>query len=570
MTLPALPLVIFIIAVITVVLSVLYLDTVIRIPGTNIKYTVKFYIPPLVAVFILLILTPTQGSINGLQIWVGGFAGSGSVFPYKTMVQFETLAFVCISLDMTGVLAYIALKAIQAAGSSGKRLYFYFYVLASAFTICTSNDIVILTLTPIIYYCTKVAKISPYPMLFSEFFTANICSMVLVIGNPVNLIVANANGLGFAEYSSWMAAPAICGTIVCCFTMYFFYRKDIDVTIIPPKLNPEACIKDKRGIAFHGSVLFLTRLFLGVAGNLPGDAENWIITTTAALMSLMYNAYFWPWDKPVTTVKEAAESKGSALELTTFEKSTPEKAAYGKLSSSPSLAEKEFLNGESSTPTNGDAQVFNVEASAEKVSVSSSGLEETAAATLKQFDEQQPEEISVEEPTLKASILNCPWAVLPFVFGMFTLVNAMNDAGWIEAFAKAILDVIPGNEGNSPHAIAIATFLMTTISFCLCTLIDNQPASILLTQVLLAPAFAALPTYVRTAGMLGVLEGANVGGCWSLMGALAGIMWSTLLRNKGITIGYIQFMRVGLKIMPLATFVVALIIFFESWGKSRG
>lgn len=176
--------------------------------------------------------------------------------------------------------------------------------------------------------------------------------------------------------------------------------------------------------------------------------------------------------------------------------------------------------------------------------------------------------IRVDEPTAKACILNCPWAVLPFVFGMFTLVNALKKAGWIDAFAQAILNVIPGDEGNSAHAIAVATFLMTTISFVLCTLIDNQPASILLTQVLLAPAFDSLPTMVRTSGMLGVLEGANVGGCWSLMGALAGIMWATLLRNKGIRIGYIQFMKNGLRVMPIVTFMIALIIFLESIGKA--
>jgi len=351
-------------------------------------------------------------------------------------------------------------------------------------------------------------------------------------------------------------------------TMYIFYRKDIDVVFVPPVLNPEACLKDKRGIAFHGSVLFLTRLFLGVSGNI--NAQNWVITTVGCLMSLMYNAYYWPWDKPAVSGKEPVESKASALEMASFEKSTPEKAPYAKFSSSPSIAEKEFLNGEAPIGTpNGDVQAYAVVS--EQGSFSNKGTEETEASLKKPeavIEEATPEEISVEEPTVKASILNCPWAVMPFVFGMFTLVNALNDYGWIDALANAILNVIPGNEGNSPHAIAIATFLMTTISFILCTLIDNQPASILLTQVLLSPSFSALPTYVRTAGMLGVLEGANVGGCWSLMGALAGIMWSTLLRNKGITIGYIQFMRVGLKIMPLTTFIVALIIFFEAWGKS--
>jgi len=74
---------------------------------------------------------------------------------------------------------------------------------------------------------------------------------------------------------------------------------------------------------------------------------------------------------------------------------------------------------------------------------------------------------------------------------------------------------------------------------------------------------------VRTGGMLGVLEGANVGGCWSIMGALAGILWSTILRNKGIKIGYLQFMKIGFKVMPFVTFMVSLIIWAEAVGKAK-
>jgi len=119
------------------------------------------------------------------------------------------------------------------------------------------------------------------------------------------------------------------------------------------------------------------------------------------------------------------------------------------------------------------------------------------------------------------------------------------------------------------RAIAISTFLMTIISIVLCMFISNQPASILLAQVLISPAFVKLPTYVRVGGMLGVLEGANVGGCWSLMGALAGILWATILRTKGIKIGYLHFMKQGLKVMPFISFVVAFIIWLECVGKAR-
>jgi len=365
--------------------------------------------------------------------------------------------------------------------------------------------------------------------------------------------------------------------------MYVFYRKDIDVTFTPPQLSPELCLKDKRGIAFHGSVLFLTRLFLGVADQM--NAQGWIITTVAAVCSLIYNIVFWPWDN-----KNGRESgdlgkkdANNGIELQAYSADqSPEKAPYSKVQSSPSIMEKDFtapidgqVDGQVAvaelppTPSVEKANASFVIDADDLASLNRTKLEEMGDATQKSSQMlRDPDEINVEEPTVKASILNCPWAVLPFVFGMFTLVNALKNAGWIDALANSILDVIPANEGNSAHAIAVSTFLMTTISFCLCTLIDNQPASILLTQVLLSPAFDALPVMVRTSGMLGVLEGANVGGCWSLMGALAGIMWSTLLRNKGITIGYIQFMRVGLKIMPIVTFMVALIIFLESVSKA--
>jgi len=572
MTSPAAPLVIFIFVVIFVVLAVLHEGYVIHVPIINFDYHVKFYHPPLIGVQILLMLSPTAGSLTGLDLWEGGFAGRGKIFPFHTMVQFETLAFVCISLDMTGVLAYIALKAIQAAGSSGRRLYFYFFFICSSFTICTSNDIVILTLTPIIYYTTKVAGISPWPLLFGEFFTANICSMVLVIGNPVNLIVANANDFGFAEYSNWMAAPAIVGSCTCCMCVYILFRKDIEVTFVPPKLNPEAVLKDRRGIAFHGAILFLTRLLLGVADNM--HAEGWIITTTAAFCSLVYNFIYWPWDLPGqhknnahgdANAANAAEVRSAIEMIELVAKDVEAQKGYEPAPSTPTT-EKELVM---------QVQTDGIESSPESVATPSSvetplkfSEKGASSAALKEkkasAEDNDMQGVSTDIPTVKDSIFNMPWAVMPFVYGMFTLVSALNSAGWIEKLAQEILNVIPADEGNSAHAVAVSTFLMATISFCLCTLIDNQPASILLTQVLVDPLFSTLPVNVRRAGMLGVLEGANVGGCWSLMGALAGIMWATLLRNKGVHIGYIQFMKVGLRVMPLVTFMVALIIFAES------
>jgi len=289
---------------------------------------------------------------------------------------------------------------------------------------------------------------------------------------------------------------------------------------------------------------------------------------------LIYNQAFWPWDLK----KTPAEDGFAKIEL------SPQKSISQSKSQSQSAPEDEYL---AAHVEDVNTQV-NLMGHKHTSSIGSMGsalddanafkrhqLEVLSQDTQKKFAESaeaevaDADEVRVDDPTAKACIVNCPWAVLPFVFGMFTLVNALNIFGWIDAFSSKIIAVIPEDEGNSMRAIAISTFLMTTISFVLCMLLSNQPASILLAQVLIAPSFNKLPTMVRTGGMLGVLEGANVGGCWSIMGALAGILWSTILRNKGIKIGYLQFMKIGFTIMPLVTFVVALIIWAEAVGKSK-
>jgi len=310
---------------------------------------------------------------------------------------------------------------------------------------------------------------------------------------------------------------------------------------------------------------------LGVSDNI--NAQNWVITTVAAACSLIYNVVYWPWDHQIqiTPMESIEKSKmQESIELQSVPSiETPTKDTYSSIPMSPiDNASSLDLEVNTALELNSPSQERTLSFADDVPKLRQA--KQLEDATFKKFTEtaHDPDEIRVEDPTVKASIVNCPWAVLPFVFGMFTLVNALKDAGWIDALANGILDVIPSDQGNSGTAIATSAFLMTAISCLLCTLIDNQPASILLTQVLLAPAFDSLPSLVRTAGMLGVLEGANVGGCWSLMGALAGIMWSTLLRNKGIQIGYIQFMRVSWKVMPIVTFMVALIIFAESYTKA--
>lgn len=147
------------------------------------------------------------------------------------------------------------------------------FFLSSILTLVSSNDIVILTLTPIVAVFTKATETDPTPFLFAQFFAANIWSVSLIIGNPTNIIVAEGFKIGFLDYSCnyflmnnrkqkiksriilflkflvWMVPAAISSGFTCllCFWIYF-YRKIPIKFVLTKSQKPQ--LKDRTGAIF--------------------------------------------------------------------------------------------------------------------------------------------------------------------------------------------------------------------------------------------------------------------------------------------------------------------------------
>jgi arsenical pump membrane protein len=166
--------------------------------------TIGYSWPPVAGVLVLLaaqVMSPHD---------VGrGITGNKNIQPFGIAIIFMSLAFMCGSLDMTGVFAWLALKLTKASNGSGQLLFISYYLLSSVTTCFTSNDIVVMTLTPIICYFSAAAKADPIPFLVAEFTAANLWSMALFIGNPTNIIAAQAYNMTFIGYSKWMILPTV-------------------------------------------------------------------------------------------------------------------------------------------------------------------------------------------------------------------------------------------------------------------------------------------------------------------------------------------------------------------------
>ncbi len=144
---------------------------------------------------------------------------------------------------------------------------------------------------------------------------------------------------------------------------------------------------------------------------------------------------------------------------------------------------------------------------------------------------------------LGRSIVRLPWPLIPFVLSMFALVLSLNRSG-ISGHIAGLM-----TQGN-----AIATYgIASTLS---ANLINNIPMSVLFSSLL--PAEGGLGAVYAS------IIGSNLGAYLTPIGALAGIMWMSILKTTGVKYTFSQFTKYGFCVVipacAVALFVLGLVV----------
>ena len=145
--------------------------------------------------------------------WAVDPTSTSYLVPYTVVILFMALAYVCTSADYTKCFVFIANKFSKMALSSSNPNIVglsLFTLLAGIFTLTTSNDIVVLTLTPIILqFAKKTDKRLLLSLLLAEFCSANSFSAGLLSGNPSNIILSSVFRIDFITYLKYLLVPAV-------------------------------------------------------------------------------------------------------------------------------------------------------------------------------------------------------------------------------------------------------------------------------------------------------------------------------------------------------------------------
>lgn len=141
----------------------------------------------------------------------------------KAQIIFLILTFAVIAygIKQSGYFRYAAFRVLEVCDGNMTRMILYLFLLSSVLTYVTSNDIVILVMTPIILELCRQSQIgNARLLLLGQFVAANTLSMGLLIGSPTNIIVGLDAGIDFIDYFLLMAVPTALAVVVSFLVMH--------------------------------------------------------------------------------------------------------------------------------------------------------------------------------------------------------------------------------------------------------------------------------------------------------------------------------------------------------------
>ena len=375
---------------------------------------------------ILMLLTGRISFSSALE----GITANSSVNPLKILTLFLSMTLLSVYLGDAGFFDLIADRIFLKSKGGQLKLFLVLYIVVSVLTIFTSNDVIILTFTPPICIFAKKAKISPLPFLFGEFIAANTWSMMLIVGNPTNVYLAESAGVTFLEYLSVMWLPAIFGGLISLGVLLLIFKKQL-FSPLPETEQTKINHAHKLKISKVPMVVAIAHLLICIILLAVSDfigLEMYLICLILALSLTAFDLFY-------------------------------------------------------------DIIVIHTPA-----------------------------------PVIK-SLKKEPYELIPFILSMFIIVLALKENGVTDILSSALI-------GGSSLDGVIFGFLSAFSA----NLLNNIPMSVLFEQIISGGSAPAL---------YGAIIGSNIGAFITPVGALAGIMWSKILKKYDITMPFSKFVKYG-------------------------
>ncbi|KAF7368938.1 CitMHS domain-containing protein [Mycena venus] len=460
------------------------------------------------------------------------------VKPYNILILFFSLAYMAITLDITGVLQAAAFWVSNKGGSNGWKLYLYFYLMLTVLSVFLGNDPVILSGTAFLVYYTKVSELNPISWLISEFAAANTASMVLFVGNPTNVVICEGFEVNNAAFTAYTILPFLACNLACFAALAVQFRNP---KYLRRRLNNSAdldvrsVLLDPKG-AWVGAALLGSCLVVIIIVSFF-HVDVWKISLPFALAKFIFDLA-WdhyrfmhqipmlghaPRQRAVSqdgcdAVGEAA-GDGEDIMLQAFKRRATVPAAGEEPTQNLNNAAAKELTTATLTPTTTPPPKISISPSSSVLHLKSLSLAFANKRT----------KLAAHFPTFFTALPRLPFALIPFAFSQFILIEALAHQGWIDVFASWLRHATHRNPASPYPTI----WIIGILGIIFVQPLWNQYR--LLTKVVRA---AVLPPHTQRAAAISLAVSSNIGAVgFTFSASLAGLLWRGILKQKGIFIG---------------------------------
>ncbi|WP_069649290.1 ArsB/NhaD family transporter [Caloranaerobacter ferrireducens] len=129
----------------------------------------------------------------------------------------------------TGVFQYIAIKSAKLAKGDPWKIILSFSIITAISSALLDNVTTVLLIAPVTLVITDTLNLNPIPFLLPEILSANIGGTATLIGDPPNIMIGSATGLGFLDFLFNLGPVVVIIFIVVIFILKLIYGKELSV-----------------------------------------------------------------------------------------------------------------------------------------------------------------------------------------------------------------------------------------------------------------------------------------------------------------------------------------------------
>lgn len=205
----------------------------------------------------------------------------------------------------TGVFEYLAVKAAKKAKGEPVHIMAAMGLITAVLSALLDNVTTVLLIVPVTFAIARQLQVNVVPFLIVEILASNIGGTATLIGDPPNIMIGSATGLGFMDFAVNLAPVVVVVYIITLFILKLIYRKQI---FTEPELmqnimnmDEKAEIKDPALLKKCVTVLGLT--IIGFVLHQFVHLESSVIAMTGAALLLLvtrmdpehaFHAVEWP------------------------------------------------------------------------------------------------------------------------------------------------------------------------------------------------------------------------------------------------------------------------------------